>query len=132
MSRRFPRTFLLVPLLAVAMGATPEASPEKTPPFVIGEKLVYEARIWKGIRLLGFSVGQSTLEVRASADLEAREGIFDAAVKEGFKLIGMSARDASLEEIFVQITTDETSKPEDQEAPASEPDVTAGAEGGEK
>jgi ABC-2 type transport system ATP-binding protein len=48
-----------------------------------------------------------------------RERIFDAAVKEGFKLLGLKVDSASLEDIFVQITTSET---EDEAAGGEAPD----------
>jgi ABC-2 type transport system ATP-binding protein len=47
--------------------------------------------------------------ISAEADREVRERIFEAAVRSGYKLIGLSSKSASLEDIFVQITTNETS-----------------------
>ncbi len=55
-----------------------------------------------------------TYIVRAETDQDVRERIFDAAVQSGFKLIGLSAESASLEDIFVQITTSEDAAAESE------------------
>lgn len=49
--------------------------------------------------------GLAVFEVTAGADV--RERIFDAAVGSGFKLLGMSSKTLSLEDVFVRITTSE-------------------------
>ena len=51
--------------------------------------------------------GLAVFEVTAGAGASVRERIFDAAVGAGFKLLGMSSRTLSLEDVFVQITTSE-------------------------
>jgi ABC-2 type transport system ATP-binding protein len=56
--------------------------------------------------------GPRKLIVKAARDKSIRERIFDAAVDKGFKLVGLSSSPASLEEIFLQITTRED--PEDE------------------
>ncbi len=56
--------------------------------------------------------GLATYVIRAESDASVRERIFDTAVKEGFKLVGLSADSASLEDIFVQITTSEQTEEE--------------------
>jgi ABC-2 type transport system ATP-binding protein len=48
-----------------------------------------------------------TFVVRAEPDPAVRERIFDAAVAGGFKLIGLNAQTISLEDVFVEITTEE-------------------------
>ncbi|MCP4603357.1 MAG: ATP-binding cassette domain-containing protein [Proteobacteria bacterium] len=54
--------------------------------------------------------GLVTYTVRADTDRVVRERIFEVAVKEGFKLVGLFTDNASLEDIFVQITTSEQSE----------------------
>ncbi len=54
--------------------------------------------------------GIVTYAIEAETDAPVREEIFDAAVKGEFKLIGLSSQGASLEDIFVQITTREDSQ----------------------
>ena len=51
--------------------------------------------------------GIVTLNVSADPGVSVRERIFDAAVSSGFKLLGMSSKVLSLEEVFVEITTRE-------------------------
>ena len=43
--------------------------------------------------------------VTADTDIGVRERIFDAAVASGFKLLGLSSKTLSLEDVFVEITT---------------------------
>ncbi len=79
-----------------------------------------------GVTAVGLPVERDDLrifEIRAASDLPVREGIFDAAVASGFKLVGLMAKDASLEDIFVQITTDESAKADAPEADAPEADA---------
>ncbi len=66
--------------------------------------------------------GYRTLVIKADPDPAVRERIFDAAVERGFKLTGLSSRGASLEDIFVQITTSEGDEP-----PAADGDAEGGA-----
>jgi ABC-2 type transport system ATP-binding protein len=51
--------------------------------------------------------GVLSLDLEAERGAAVRERIFDAAVAGGFKLLGLSSRAASLEDIFVSITTRE-------------------------
>ena len=51
--------------------------------------------------------GCMTYTVQADTDGAVREQIFAAAVSEGFKLLGLSSKKVSLEDIFVQLTTSE-------------------------
>ncbi|MCP4677023.1 MAG: ATP-binding cassette domain-containing protein [Deltaproteobacteria bacterium] len=51
--------------------------------------------------------GLVTYTIQAETDRAVRERIFDVAVENGFKLVGLSTESASLEDIFVQITTRE-------------------------
>jgi ABC-2 type transport system ATP-binding protein len=67
--------------------------------------------------------GYASFDVRAKGDDGVRERIFDAAVAGGFKLLGLAGKDASLEEIFVQITTSE----DDSGAPEAASDEKGGA-----
>jgi len=53
--------------------------------------------------------GPSTYRIRVEEERAAREAVFDTAVSSGFKLVGLEVEGASLEDIFVQITTDEDS-----------------------
>jgi ABC-2 type transport system ATP-binding protein len=70
--------------------------------------------------------------VRAEAGAGVRERIFDAAVAGGFKLLTLSGKGVSLEDIFVEITTnEEAGDPEQADAPDPASD-SAGGEGGEK
>jgi ABC-2 type transport system ATP-binding protein len=57
-----------------------------------------------------------------------REQIFDAAVDAGFKLVGLSQRGASLEDIFVEITTSEASVDEALDAAADDTDSGKGGD----
>jgi ABC-2 type transport system ATP-binding protein len=64
----------------------------------------------RGVRISEKSAdGCTSFLITADSDKEVRERIFDAAVTNGYKLIGLSSKNASLEDIFVQITTNETS-----------------------
>lgn len=59
----------LVFIASLLLGAGPGAAnapPDPAPAFTPGEKLVYDARVWKGLSFLGMSVGKATLEVRES------------------------------------------------------------------
>ncbi len=60
--------------------------------------------------------GVLALDLRVEPGADVRERIFDAAVAGGFKLVGLSSHMASLEDIFVQITTREEVE-EDPAAP---------------
>jgi ABC-2 type transport system ATP-binding protein len=51
--------------------------------------------------------GLASYEIDAAPGPEVRERIFDAAVRSGFKLLELSSRAVSLEDIFIQITTEE-------------------------
>jgi ABC-2 type transport system ATP-binding protein len=51
--------------------------------------------------------GVLALDLETEPGALVRERIFDAAVSGGFKLLGLASRAASLEDIFVQITTRE-------------------------
>lgn len=51
--------------------------------------------------------GITAYEIDAEPGPAVRERIFDAAVANGFKLLGLSSRSLSLEDIFVEITTEE-------------------------
>jgi ABC-2 type transport system ATP-binding protein len=64
--------------------------------------------------------GVSTLDLEAESGAAVRERIFDAAVAGGFKLLGLSARAISLEDIFVSITTREDHDQTPAPAPAGE------------
>jgi gliding motility-associated transport system ATP-binding protein len=67
--------------------------------------------------------GLLTFSIQADEDLAVREQIFDAAVDGDFKVVGLSCKNVSLEDIFVQITTseetnaDEEGKTSDKVAP---------------
>ncbi len=56
-----------------------------------------------------------TYTLQAIDDLEARERIFDTAVKTGFKLLGLETKSLSLEDIFVEITTREAGDEKEEE-----------------
>jgi hypothetical protein len=43
--------------------------------------------------------------ITTDPDIGVRERIFDAAVAGGFKLLGLSSKNLSLEDVFVEITT---------------------------
>ncbi len=58
--------------------------------------------------------------VIAESDSDVRERIFDAAVSNGFKLLSIASQSASLEEIFVQITTSETEETNESSANQTE------------
>jgi ABC-2 type transport system ATP-binding protein len=64
-----------------------------------------------GLKIIGDpvpgEVGCMTYAVQAEADGLVREQIFDAAVSGGFKLLGLSSKQVSLEDVFVQLTTSE-------------------------
>jgi ABC-2 type transport system ATP-binding protein len=51
--------------------------------------------------------GIASFALEADPGPAVRERIFDAAVAAGFKLVGLSSRSVSLEDIFVEITTEE-------------------------
>ena len=69
MCRRIPLAPFIVLILAVPAGAqSPPAPAASKPGFAIGERLSYEARVWKGFRLFGLSVGTTTFEVKESKD----------------------------------------------------------------
>ncbi len=69
--------------------------------------------------------------VTANADTDVRERIFDAAVAGGFKLLGLSSKSASLEDIFVHITTSEADADAEEDA-APEAPSTEAQKGGSK
>ncbi len=75
-----------------------------------------------GVRSIGDSETRGTHRhaFTMTTNVDLREQIFDAAVQGGFKLIGLTPKNASLEDIFVEITTSE-----DDDGEASE-------KGGEK
>jgi ABC-2 type transport system ATP-binding protein len=50
--------------------------------------------------------------IEAEPGPDVRERIFDAAVAGGFKLLGLTSKAISLEDIFVEITTHEDDEPE--------------------
>ena len=51
--------------------------------------------------------GSAVYTVQAESDEPVREQIFDAAVSGGFKLLGLSSKKVSLEDVFVHLTTSE-------------------------
>lgn len=53
------------------------------------------------------SKGWVTYTIQAESDEPVREQIFDAAVSGGFKLVGLSSKKVSLEDVFVHLTTSE-------------------------
>jgi ABC-2 type transport system ATP-binding protein len=64
--------------------------------------------------------GLLALELEVEPGAGVREGIFDAAVAGGFKLLGLASRTATLEDIFVRITTREDGE---EPGPAPTPGV---------
>jgi ABC-2 type transport system ATP-binding protein len=64
-----------------------------------------------GIRRVGepreLEDGLLAFDIDADPGPDVRERIFDAAVERGFKLLGLSSKAISLEDIFVEITTEE-------------------------
>ena len=59
------------------------------------------------ISLSFFIPGEVAPENQSSADIHAGERIFDWAVEQGLKILGMNRRKLSLEDIFVSLTADE-------------------------
>jgi len=55
--------------------------------------------------------GLVSFEIDADPGPAVRERIFDAAVAGGFKLLGLASKAISLEDIFVEITTEEDAEP---------------------
>jgi ABC-2 type transport system ATP-binding protein len=69
----------------------------------------------EGVRRVGepreSGQGLVSFDIDADPGPEVRERIFDAAVENGFKLLGLSSKAISLEDIFVEITTEEDAAP---------------------
>jgi len=55
--------------------------------------------------------GLLEFEIEAEPGPDVRERIFDSAVETGFKLLGLRAKTISLEDVFIEITTDEEAAP---------------------
>ena len=68
MSLRFPLAVLLLAVFTTPLHADPLPTEPSDLRFPLGEKLTYDARVWKGIRALGLSVGESTFEVKEAKD----------------------------------------------------------------
>lgn len=67
MNRTTIRSLLLVPVALACLGAGASEAPSEPPVrFALGEKLWYDARVWKGFSFLGMKVGTTTLEVLPS------------------------------------------------------------------
>ena len=73
-----------------------------------------------GVREIGqrseIDSGRFGYAIKADPDPGVRERIFDAAVSSGFKLVEISSKTVSLEEIFVQITTSEDGESDEKGA----------------
>ncbi|MBI2897332.1 MAG: ATP-binding cassette domain-containing protein [Deltaproteobacteria bacterium] len=62
----------------------------------------------------------------------AREGVFAAAVKDGWVLRGLEAKTVSLEDVFADLTTEEKEAPTGEEAPPTAPPGRKAAPSGEE
>lgn len=72
-------------------------------------------------------LGTVRITLAAGEDLAVRERVFETAGEKGLRLVGLSADAASLEDVFVQITTQDVSKDTDE----PEPEEGGAGKGGE-
>ena len=66
-------------------------------------------------------VAPARLLVEGETGADPREAIFHTAVEHGWVLLGLEEERASLEDVFIRLTTRETDRPADRRAGAGEP-----------
>lgn len=59
-----------------------------------------------GVQLEGEESGEARLVIEMAAGADIRGRVFDCAVENGWKLLGMTRRSASLEDVFLSLTGD--------------------------
>ena len=88
--RRLP--LILVGMLLLGTGAAPSVTATSpSSKLCVGERLVYDARVWKGLSFLGMSVGKATLSIKKSDREEWPEAYLLHAYARGGAL-GYSAK----------------------------------------
>lgn len=66
MGKLNPLSVVLIGSLLCAGAGPGTSTTTSKEPLSVGEKLVYDARVWKGLSFLGMSVAEATLEIRRS------------------------------------------------------------------